>query len=108
MDIKKLQKLVVKHRNLWGFGKETPEQLALGLCIESGEFAQTIMREYRYGKPRGGLDDKSSLPNEAADVMVFLLAAYEACGVDIVEALKHKIKMNDARFIKPKLSKERT
>jgi NTP pyrophosphatase (non-canonical NTP hydrolase) len=100
MTITELQDFILEHREKWGFSHETHEQLALGLCCEAGEFAQTIVREYRYGRPRGGLDDRSSLPNEAADVAVYFLCLLRLCGVDLEEAVKNKVAINDARFIK--------
>jgi len=111
MDIRELQHFIIEHRAKWSFGdsdkifgNETPEQLMLGLSAEIGELAGTVIREYRYGRPRGGMDDKSSLPNEVADVLVLLLALCNACDVDPEEVLKNKVAMNDARFCQEKAS----
>ena len=80
------------------FADEPELVLAIGLCAEAGELASAVRGEYFYGKERGGLSDGSSLPNEIADVFVFLAAICDRCGVDLEEVVFNKLKMNEERF----------
>ena len=103
MEVKELVKFVAEKRKEFSFGgkvfAEEPALVgALGLCAEAGEVASAIRGEFHYGKPRGPLSDKSSLPNELADVFVFLASLCDKCGVNLEEAVLNKMKMNEERY----------
>ena len=103
MEVNKLVKFVAEKRKEFSFGGRTfadePELvLAIGLCSEAGEVAQAVREECYYGKSRGPLSDVSSLPNEMADVFVFLAALCNKCGVDLEEVVLNKMKINEERF----------
>jgi len=103
MEVNKLVKFVAEKRKSFSlsgkvFADESELVLAIGLCAEAGEVASAIRGECCYGKPRGLLSDRSSLPNELADVFVFLAALCDKCGVDLEEAVLSKMKMNEERF----------
>ena len=69
-----------------------------GFLIESGELADAIRNKYIYNKPDVPENDKSSLKHEFADVMIYLAALAEKCNVDLDEAVKSKIIINNKRF----------
>ena len=103
MEVNEFIKCVAeKRKNLSCGGKvfaEEPELvLAIGLCAEAGEVASAVRGECYYGKPRGAITDKSSLPNELADVFVFLAALCDKCGVNLEEVVLSKMKMNEERY----------
>ena len=101
MDVKELVGFVVEKRkgqSLGGrsFSENTAEFLSLCLCAEAGEAASALMKESVYG--RKPMSDKSSLPNELADVFIFLAALCDKCSVDLEEAVLNKMKINEERF----------
>ena len=100
MEMKELQRFVVGRRKAWGFGAQPPISLAIGAAVEMGEVLSEVRAEYINGNPRKPLDDRSSLNNEMADVLIYLFALAEAAGVDFEAAVMNKTAINDKRFPK--------
>lgn len=97
--MRKIQKTIVEARKKWGsVSNENQLLLLTGLFIESGELADAIRNKYVYHKPDVPENDKSSLKHEFADVMIYLAALAEKCNVDLDEAVKSKILLNNKRF----------
>ncbi len=97
---KKLQKIVVDARKSWGFSEEDYMLLVCGITSELGELANAVRAQYVYNKPAVPEEDKSSLKHEMADVLIYLYALAEKCGVDLDNAVLSKIEINNKRFKK--------
>ena len=100
MTDKKLQDIVVQSRKSWGFAEEDHMLLICGLTAEVGELATAVRAQYVYNKPAVPEDDKSSLKHEMADVLIYLYALAEKCGVDLDSAVLSKLEINNKRFKK--------
>lgn len=100
MSDKNLQKIVVEARKSWGFAEEDYMLLVCGIASELGELASAVRAQYVYNKPAIPEDDKSSLKHEMADVLIYLYALAEKCGVDLDSAVLSKIEINNKRFKK--------
>lgn len=99
MTTRKIQKTLVEARKKRGsVSNENHLLLLTGFLIESGELADAIRSKYIYNKPDVPENDESSLKHEFADVMIYLAALAEKCNVDLDEAVKSKIIINNKRF----------
>lgn len=83
---------LVKER---GFERETLPQLFMLLLEECGEMAKAAR------KAEGIRSDKNSedhhLDREAADVLIYLLAICNRCGIDLEKAFREKEEINKKR-----------
>ena len=98
-----IQQTIVEARKTWGAGSFSEEDQMLLLCgitAELGELATAVRAEYIYKKPHIPDEDKSSLKHEMADVAIFLYALADKCNVDLDDAVKSKIEINNKRFNK--------
>ena len=100
MSDKKLQDIVIEARKSWGFSSEDYMLLVCGITSELGELANAVRAQYIYNKPPVPEDDKSSLKHEMADVLIYLYALADKCGVDLDKAVLSKIEINNKRFKK--------
>ena len=100
MTDKNLQKTVIEARKSWGFAEEDHMLLVCGIASELGELANAVRAQYVYKKTPVPEDDKSSLKHEMADVLIYLYALAEKCGVDLDSAVLSKIEINNKRFKK--------
>jgi dCTP diphosphatase len=75
----------------------TPQSLAVAVAVEAGE----LLSEFRFAiEDAAFLDEKrrTALAAEAADVLAFLVYFSDACGFDLIEALKEKLADNERRY----------
>ncbi len=100
MPDKNLQKTVIEARKSWGFSEEDHMLLVCGIASELGELANAVRAQYVYKKPPVPEDDKSSLKHEMADVLIYLYALAEKCGIDLDSAVLSKLEINNKRFKK--------
>ncbi|TLM80931.1 nucleotide pyrophosphohydrolase [Pseudarthrobacter sp. NamE5] len=78
----------------------TPRNLILALCGEAGELAE-LVQWTRDDEVQAYLQEETNaqnLRNELADVFSYLLRIADVCGVDLEEALKDKIELNQTRY----------
>ncbi len=100
MTDKNLQKTVIEARKSWGFSEEDHMLLVCGIASELGELANAVRAQYVYKKAPVPEDDKSSLKHEMADVLIYLYALAEKCGIDLDSAVLSKLEINNKRFKK--------
>lgn len=98
MPDKKIQHTICDARKYWHFNTEDQMLLLCGLTCEVGELASAIRAKYVYEEELPPEEDKSSLKHEMADVAIYLYALAEKCGIDLDEAIKSKIEINNKRF----------
>ena len=100
MEEQNIQKTIVDARESWGFKSEDQMLLLCGIMTEVGEVATAVRAKYVYNKPDIPEDDKSSLKHEMADVAIYLYALADKCGINLNDAIKSKISINNKRFKK--------
>ncbi len=69
---------------------QTPRNLAISLVLEAGE----VLELYQWGE---GEADKSELAGELADVALYLIQLASISGIDLGEAVMHKLDVNYGR-----------
>jgi NTP pyrophosphatase (non-canonical NTP hydrolase) len=77
-----------------------PKNLSIGLSVEAGELLELFLWKTpaevdSYLSSAAG---RERLSEEMADVLVFLLYVSEACGIDLSEAVRNKIALNEMRY----------
>ncbi len=77
-----------------------PKNLSMGLSIEAAELQELFL--WRTDREVEALlrDDRGreKVRDELADVLVFLLYLSHACGIDLSEALRDKIALNEKKY----------
>ncbi len=73
-----------------------PKNLAMALNVEASE----IVEIFQWKKPEDRLSDEEqeALRQEIGDVLVYLLELADKFGIDIVEAAKHKLTLNQKKY----------
>jgi len=77
-----------------------PKNLAMGLSIESGELLEHFLWKSR-NEIREMLEDKNhrrKVREELADVCVFLLYLSKGCNIDLSEAVRKKLVVNEKKY----------
>ncbi len=79
----------------------TPKNLAMSIAIEAAE----IMELFQWVTNKEALDNlarditlKTALEDELADVMIYCLSMASNCKIDIAQAIRNKLKVNQQRF----------
>ena len=81
----------------------TPKNLAMALMVEAAELAET----FQWMTPEqslAGREDpalKEPLADEVADVLLYLLQLADHAGVDLAEAVEHKLRKNAVKHPVP-------
>ena len=77
-----------------------PKDLTLALGIEAGELGELFLWKTR-DEVAAALDEpafRARVADEIADVQLFLIYLAESTGIDIAEAVEHKLALNEARY----------
>ncbi len=86
-----LQKLIKfrEDRNWKQF--HTPENLAKSISIEAAE----LLENYQWGNENA---DINNIKEEVADIFGYLLLFCNELGIDLIEASKNKIELNNKKY----------
>ncbi|MFP4050492.1 MAG: nucleotide pyrophosphohydrolase [Thermoplasmata archaeon] len=71
-----------------------PRDLSMSISIESAELLELFQWNNRYPDDV----DKSRIEEEMADILIYLLSLADVVDIDIEEAVKKKIKMNEEKY----------
>jgi NTP pyrophosphatase (non-canonical NTP hydrolase) len=73
-----------------------PKNLAMALSVEAAE----IVEIFQWKKPKDRLSDEEqeALRQEIGDVLVYLLELADKYEIDIVEAAKYKLTLNQKKY----------
>jgi NTP pyrophosphatase (non-canonical NTP hydrolase) len=75
---------------------QTPRNLAVSLSLESAE----VLEHFQWdppASPAGGMQQKDALAEELADVALYLLQLASVLGIDLEQAILHKLDKNYSR-----------
>ena len=102
MTLSELQGLVVSFNERRGWrAKHSPLHLALSISIEAAEllecFQWKVDGDLRT-RLRSDAELRSAVAEELADVAIYLLGMSDACGIDLDEAIRAKLCINEVRF----------
>ncbi|MBV7453043.1 nucleotide pyrophosphohydrolase [Acidovorax sp. sif1233] len=81
----------------------TPKNLAMALMVEAAELAE-IFQWMTPEQSRSVRDDpafKEPIADEVADVLLYLLQLADHAGVDLAEAVEHKLRKNAVKHPAP-------
>ena len=73
---------------------QTPRNLAISLSLEAAE----LLEHFQWCEEAG---DQAELESELADVMLYLLQLAHRSGVDLEQAVLHKLEVNAGRVWEP-------
>jgi NTP pyrophosphatase (non-canonical NTP hydrolase) len=85
------------------FQYHTPKNLAMAIAGEAGE----LVAEFQWLTPdesdRESItpEQRSAIRGEIADVFIYLMRLGDVLNVDLAEAARYKMKINEIRFPKP-------
>lgn len=73
-----------------------PKNLAMSLAIEAAE----VMEHFQWSAadPALATDQREAIALELADVMIYLLRLSTVLGVDLVDAVRRKLAINEERY----------
>jgi NTP pyrophosphatase (non-canonical NTP hydrolase) len=99
--IQELTKKVIRFRDARDWEQfHDPKNLAMGMAIECAELQELFLWRDA-GEVKDLLattDGVERVSEELADVFVFLLYFADACGVDLSEAVRRKLKINERKY----------
>jgi dCTP diphosphatase len=98
--IDQLQKKVIDFRDKRNWRQfHTPKNLASALSIEAAELQELFLWKTD-AEIKTFLSEKgqSKVQEELADICIFLLYLAEACGVDLSEAVRKKVDINELKY----------
>ncbi len=72
----------------------TPKNLAISVAIESGE----LLECFQWVNENSTEFDLENISDELADVMIYLLLLADSFNIDMIEAVRTKIKKNAAKY----------
>jgi len=77
-----------------------PKNLSIGLSVECAELEELFLwkNEEEVRQFLNGEKGRSRVGEELADIFVFLLYLSEACGVDLSDEVKKKIRINEQKY----------
>lgn len=99
MDIKELQKKVIKFRDKRDWEQfHNPKDLAVGLAAEIGEVLEHF--QWKNGRELNNYlkKNKKAISEELADVMHYVLLLADHLSIDIEKAFLRKVKINEKRY----------
>jgi NTP pyrophosphatase (non-canonical NTP hydrolase) len=99
--IEELERAVIAFRDARAWKQfHSTKNLALGLCVESGELAE-LMQWKSDQEIEGALGDpafRERLASEIADVQTLLLMLAHGAGIAIDQAVRAKLVLNERRY----------
>jgi len=76
----------------------TPKNLAMALSVETAELVEIFQWLTPEQSRRLPPDEKRHLGEEIADVLIYLTKIADACGIDMLEAVRDKMIKNAAKY----------
>lgn len=102
MSLSELQGLVVSFNEQRGWRAEhSPLDLALSISIEAGELLECFQWKSNgdsRARIRSDAKLRSAVMEELADVAIYVLSMSDACAIDLDEAIRTKLRINEVRF----------
>ena len=75
-----------------------PKDLASAISIESGE----LLEQFLWKSPEECAErletHRESIEDEVADIAIYLLEFADICGIDLIDAMNHKMTKNAAKY----------
>jgi NTP pyrophosphatase (non-canonical NTP hydrolase) len=96
-----LQRQVIEFREARAWGPfHTPKNLAMALAIEAGELQELFLWKEDLEIHDSLRHDPfaTRVQEELADILIFLLYLADAAGIDLSEAVKAKVRKNQAKY----------
>ncbi len=101
MDIKKLVELVAEFRDKRDWKQfHNPKDLAISISIEAGELLE-IFQWKNETEAKALLSDpakRKRVEEELADIVIFCLSMSDATEIDLEEAIKRKLELNERKY----------
>jgi len=99
MEIKELQKLIVKFRDARDWKQfHNPKDLALSLTLEAAEVLEHFQWKSKEEIEEYVVTRKYKIAEELADVFYWILLMSHDLKIDLPEALKEKMKENEKKY----------
>jgi dCTP diphosphatase len=102
MSISELQRLVVSFNERRGWrAKHSPLHLAMSISIEAAELLECLqwkVDDDLRARIRSDAELRSAVAGELADVAIYLLGMSDACAIDLDDAVRAKLRINEVRF----------
>lgn len=76
----------------------TPKNLAMALCGEAGELAAELQWLTPEESASLGEEQREAVRLEAADVAIYLLRLCDVLDIDLAQAVRDKVAVNESRF----------
>jgi NTP pyrophosphatase (non-canonical NTP hydrolase) len=74
------------------------KNLASSVCIEAAELLEALQWVEGDDAEREALGRRSEIAEELADVSIYLLLIADKLGIDLAEAIDHKLRKNAAKY----------
>lgn len=95
VDIEELKDQVTDFRDQRDWKKyHNPRDLSMSISIEAAELLELFQWDNTYPDDV----DRSSLEEEVADILIYLLSLADVADIDLEEAVQRKIKMNQHKY----------
>ncbi len=76
----------------------TLKDLAEAISIEAGELLEIFLWKPAVGVSSLSEKEQASIREEAADILIFLIYLSTEAGFDLLEAVQHKIQINEKKY----------
>ena len=93
-ELAELQRRITEERAARGFTTD-PVRLLTLLVEELGEVARELKKTW---SPNYPAPDPAAVRDELADVMMYLVRLANVLGVDLDEAVQHKLRLNGQKY----------
>ena len=98
-DIQDLTKQIIKFRDKRDWKQfHTPKDLAISLLLESSELAEHFQWKNERELAAYLRSHKQEIGEELADVFYWILLMANDFGIDVSEALRRKLKINEQKY----------
>jgi NTP pyrophosphatase (non-canonical NTP hydrolase) len=99
MEIKKLQKLIVKFRDARDWKQfHNPKDIALSIILESAELIEHFQWKSKEEMEEYVKTDKKHIGEELVDVFYWILLMAYDLDIDLPSTLKKKMKKNEEKY----------
>ena len=75
-----------------------PKELAVAITAEAGELLQHFVWQSPEQSVQRVTDRRAEIESEMADVAILLLELADSCGINLAEAIRAKLALNEARY----------
>jgi len=95
VELEELQREVIRFRDEREWERfHTPKDLTLSISIEAAE----LLELFQWKEDSLKSIEKERIREEMADVMIYLLILADRADIDLGEAVKEKVKMNEEKY----------